>query len=332
MSLKNFIIAYSPDSGSGQRQTRQPGDIGSRGQIVVSHKRIRLILSGIILCLTQLNAAFAGSLLHFEVKPSEADPGITRFNDPNEVVFDPESTPDAQLVVFMPGTGGKPSRALQLFDVIAAQGYRVIGLEYNDSPAVVQVCPRDPRPDCSAKFRQKRIFGDDVSNVVDNTPTESIVNRLAKLLLYLDQHDTSGQWSRYLSGSEPNWNRIVLSGLSQGAGMAAFLAKSKAVARVVLFSSPWDFQEPSKALAPWLALPSATPRDRWFAVYHRRENTAALIRRAYEMLQIPAENIRVFDLDVVPEDLAQKKNPFHASTVRVSAYAPEWALLFGRSP
>jgi hypothetical protein len=302
------------------------------GVITVPYKRVQIILGVVILCFARINAAFPVSSANYEVRPSEADPTITRFNEPNEIVFARESTPDAELVVFMPGTGGRPSRALQLFGVIAGQGYRVIGLEYNDSPAVVEVCPRDPRPDCSAKFRQKRIFGEDVTKVADNTQAESILNRLTKLLLYLNQHDPAGQWSRYLNGGEPNWSRIVVSGLSQGAGMAAFIAKRKAVARVVLFSSPWDFQEPSKSPAPWLSGPSATPPDRWFAAYHRRENTAALIRRAYEMLRIPPENVRVFDLDAVTGDVARKKNPFHASTIRVSAYAPEWAFLFGRSP
>lgn len=91
---------------------------------------------------------------------SEVDSGITRFNDPNEIVFDTESTLDAELVVSMPGTRGKASRALQLFNVIAAKGYRVIGLKYNDSPSVAQRCPRDPGTDCSAKFRQRRIVSD----------------------------------------------------------------------------------------------------------------------------------------------------------------------------
>src|SRR6266566_5654714 len=39
----------------------------------------------------------------------------------------------------------------------------------------------------------------------------------------------------------PKWGRIVLAGQSQGAGMAAFIAKRQAAARVILFSSPWDF-------------------------------------------------------------------------------------------
>jgi hypothetical protein len=197
---------------------------------------------------------------------------------------------------------------------------------------VVQVCPRDPDPGCSGNFRRRRVFGGNAGSPVENTQAETIVNRLISLLLYLQDHDAAGQWDGYLIDGEPNWSRIVVSGLSQGAGMAAYIAKHKSVARVVLFSSPWDFQRSSQRLAPWLTDPSATPSERWFAEFHRRENTAALIARAYQALQIPKDHIRIFDLDL-PKDMKFKSdNPYHGSTVRVPAYAPEWEFLFGRSP
>jgi len=274
----------------------------------------------------------AADLVVQQIRPSEADPAITRFNDPNYIVFDEQSAPESQLVVFMPGTDGKPTNAALLLRQVASQGYRVIGLEYNDDPAVVQVCPQSLLSSCSGDFRQRRIFGGDVKSVVENTQSESIINRLVSLLGYLQEHDAVRHWDGYLLNGQPNWSRIVISGLSQGAGMAAYIAKHRSVARVVLFSSPWDFQRSSQRLAPWLIDPSETPPDRWFAEYHRREKTAALIARAYQALQIPKINIRIFDLDL-PKDMKFKSdNPYHVSTIRVPAYAPEWEFLFGRSP
>ena len=275
--------------------------------------------------------ACADGLVVQEIRPSEADPAVARFNEPNYVVFDEQSGPDSQLVVFMPGTDGKPSNAAHILRRIASRGYRVIGLEYNDEPAVVHVCPQSPLPSCSGDFRQRRIFGGNKS-VVENTQSESIINRLVSLLRYLQERDPARHWDGYLLGEEPNWSRTVVSGLSQGAGMAAYIAKHRSVARVVLFSSPWDFQRSSRRLAPWLIEPSETPPDRWFAEYHRRENTAALIAGAYQALQIPKSNIRIFDLDL-PKDMKFKSdNPYHVSTIKVAAYAPEWEFLFGRSP
>jgi len=276
--------------------------------------------------------AQAGELKTLEILPSDTDPSITRFNEPNVVVFDESAPAESPLVVFMPGTGGKPSHTIHMLRVVAAQGYRVIGLEYDDEPAVIQVCPRSPDSSCSANFRAHRIFGGNSSSPVENTQAETIVNRLVKLLGYLQEHDAAGHWDGYLLDAEPNWSRIVVSGLSQGAGMAAYIAKHKLVARVVLFSSPWDFVRPSQQLAPWIGEPSATPPDRWFAEYHRRENTAALLARSYNVLQIHADHIRIFDLDL-PKDMKTKSdNPYHGSTVRVPGYEPEWQFLFGKFP
>jgi hypothetical protein len=279
-----------------------------------------------------LGITHAGNLMTQEILPSDTDPAITRFNEPNVIVFDEEAPADAPLVVFMPGTDGKPRNAMHLLRVVAAQGYRVIGLEYNDEPAVVQVCPRNPDPSCSANFRAHRIFGGNGRSPIENTQAETIVNRLVKLLGYLQEHDAAQHWDGYLLDGEPNWSRIVVSGLSQGAGMAAYIAKRRLVARVVLFSSPWDFERASQQLARWIGEPSATPPDRWFAEFHRRENTAALLARSYKVLQIPANHVRIFDLGL-PKDMKTKSdNPYHVSTVRNADYESEWQFLFGKFP
>lgn len=268
------------------------------------------------------------------VKPSHTDPSIRHFDENHYVVFDPASSEHGELVVFMPGTHGKPADAARLLHVIAGQGYRVLGLEYNDDPAVVQICPLNPSPLCSGEFRRERIFGNAATSFVDNSTAESIVNRLTKLLEYLDQRDPGSHWSSYLRGGTPDWTRIVVSGLSQGAGMAAYIAKRERVARVVLFSSPWDYYyAPLQTPAPWLAETSATPPERWFAEYHKRENTAELIARSYRVLRIPSENTLIFDLSIVPAlRRGHSGNPFHGSTIRVPDYEPQWKFLFGHSP
>jgi hypothetical protein len=78
--------------------------------------------------------------------------------------------------------------------------------------------------------------------------------------------------------------------------------------------------------------PSATPPERWFAEFHRREKTAALIAQAYQALQIPPNHIRVFALDLPSGFKVRGDNPYHSSTIKVAGYAPEWEFLFGRSP
>jgi hypothetical protein len=280
------------------------------------------------------------SLVTYRITPAATDSSIHRFNDPHYVVFERRVKAGAPLLVFMPGTDGKPERTSDFANVAAHQGYRVIGLAYNDVPAVAQVCPRDPDPKCSEKVRQKRIYGDDVTGVIDDRREESIVNRLVKVLNALHREHPDDGWNDYLENGQPKWERIAVSGLSQGAGMAAFIARRSRVARVVLFSSPWDNYGPRRTLAPWLTGGGgATPSDLWFAAYHRNEPTAELIERAYSALRIPSSHIRVFSMEPARMNAAKPEPPYHPSVVSngvtprrpdgTPAYIDEWRFLLG---
>lgn len=264
------------------------------------------------------------------VKPSETDPQIKNFDEEHVVMFNRSSAAHAPLAIFMTGTSGRPVGARLILSVMANQGYRAIGLEYNDVPAVIQVCPQSPDPDCSANFRHKRIFGGDVTALVDNPLNEAVIPRLVSLLQYLDAKYPDEHWGSYLVNGEPEWSNIVVSGQSQGAGMAAYIAKKRLVQRVVLFSSPWDFYGRSRTLAPWIGAPSVTPMDRWYAEYHARENTADLLPKSYKLLGIPDANVRVFNGEPPPE--VKSPNPYHATTATLPVYVPDWQAMYGKAP
>jgi hypothetical protein len=164
-------------------------------------------LSALLLIL--MSAAAAGQdssadheLVKYWVNPQATDPRIGRFLAANYIVFEKQSPTTAPLLVFMPGTNGLPRNTSDFADVAAHQGYRVIGLEYDDAPAVAQVCPRNPDPRCSQMFREARIYGAGNSSLVDDQPEESIVNRLTKLLRLLDgQHPEEG-WGAYVENGQ----------------------------------------------------------------------------------------------------------------------------------
>jgi hypothetical protein len=303
---------------------------------LVKHLRWGIVALGLVAPLLSL---VADGLVTYRETPQETDPAIRRFNDAHYIVFDRSATPSADLLLFMTGSGAKPGSVSDFLNIAAAQGYRAVSLSYNDLPAIIAVCPRDPDPACSAKVRQKRIFGEDVTKWIDDAPAESIVNRLSKLLVKLDHDHPSDGWGQYLDNGAPKWERITVAGHSQGAGMAAFIAQKKLVARVILFSSPWDFFGRERQLAPWMLTgPGATPADLWFGAYHKKENTSALIARAYKALKIPDAHIRVFTLEpgrVVGD------NPYHLSVIGNGttprdgngqpSYADDWRFLLGRS-
>ena len=279
----------------------------------------------------------------YKIPPNETDPQIHRFLNDNWVMFFPPSRPSADLFVFLSGTarteegGPEVPNTLGFLTVAAEAGYRVISLTYDDHPAVLQVCRANPDPNCFAQFREKRIFGDNVTPLIDDTPSESVINRLAKLLQLLERQHPNEGWGAYLAGGMPVWSRIAVAGHSQGAGMAAFIAKKYPVARVVLSSGPEDAA--MGLLAPWISERSATPPDRWFALYHQRDRFAPVIERALPAAGVPPSHVRMLNQE--PMRLAGP-NPYHVSVVGDGStprgpngsplYRGDWAFVIGRSP
>jgi hypothetical protein len=273
------------------------------------------------------------------ILPQQADPSVQHFLGRNVALFD-RSTTRGELLVYLPGTGGDALEAGLFLSAAADAGYHVIGLQYNTTPPGTAFCETDPDPDCFADFREQRCWGDDASTRIEDLPQEAIVPRLVRLLQTLAKNHPDEGWEQYLVNNTPDWPRIALTGQSQGAGMAAYIAKRVSVARVILSSSPWDHASPSGRLAPWLLQPSATPPDRWFGVYHAKEHMAAFLARAYAALGVPATNIRVIDIVPNPPPPAHPSlDRYHGSewgaTVPIDAqWRPTvtaiWAFMLGR--
>jgi dienelactone hydrolase len=276
----------------------------------------------------------------YEVAPNEADPDLKRFLKPDYALFIPGLTLRRELLVFFPGTGGEPKGSWPFLETGANSRYRVIGLMYDNGVSVPNICGPQPDPACSDRFREKRIFGDGVSSDIDDLPGESVVNRLTKLLQYLAAQHPQDGWGDYLANGQPNWARIVVSGHSQGGGIAAYIAKKEKVARVVVLSGAWDRVEATKQWAPWVTTPSATPLDRWYAAYHQKESRADAMKAAYVVLKIPPANIRVFTLEPNPANkIPAGSDAYHVSMSVTGvtpldangqpAYAPDWAFMLG---
>jgi acetyl esterase/lipase len=294
----------------------------------------------VLLAVAPDQSAQAEDRVVYTVAPNEADPGVRRFLRSSIVLFDRTAPPQAPLLVFLPGTGGDAARVRLFLGVAADAGYRVIALSYDNEPAVMQVCARDSNPACVENFRQSRVFGGAGAAPADTPPDEAIVTRLTRLLQFLDGRHPEEGWRSYLANGVPDWRRIALAGHSQGGGMAAFLAKRAAVARVALLAGPPDFVPPGRQPAPWLAVAGATPPDRWYGLYHRDEPLAPLLRQAYAALGLAADHIRVVGLAPAAALGAGFFDSYHVSIVadRLTpraadaspAYAADWVFLLGR--
>lgn len=292
-------------------------------------------------------AAVADGLTTFAVPPQDTDQSVRQFLSSSLVMMHSDGGEDRGLLIFLPGSarrqlppGGAPFPYMRLFLRAAAeQGYRVIALQYNNSPSVMQVCARDPDGSCPSKVREKRSFGDNATNQINDAPAEAIASRLAHLLAYLAHHNPGQGWEAYIAGGKPRWDKIALAGHSQGAGMAAYIAKKVPVARVVLLSGPVDFNIERGTLAPWISASSATPADRWFGVYHARERFADMLARSYAALSVPPSHIRILSSEPVDLPTRTLPDPYHVSIIAdvttprngsgQPVYLPDWQFVIG---
>ena len=265
-----------------------------------------------------------------EVMPSHTDPRIQAFDVPHHVQYVPDGRAH-DLLIFLVGTTEKPGPGPREFLRTALdQGYRVLTLAYISYPAVAQVCAqarlRSER-DCAAHFRQRRVYGDGEFDGIPDQPHDAIVPRLVKLLETLSREDPEGDWGQYLRDGRPAWDRIAVSGQSQGGGMAQYLGKREALARVLSFSGGWDNASPDE-IAAWYAQPAVTPPERWFYAYHVLEPQAARLARIGEALGVPAD--QVFALDLPLGEKARKgRQPGHGSSIGEAVYRPVWIRMLG---
>jgi len=166
----------------------------------------------------------------------------------------------------MVGTFDSPN-STKLFPSLAANhGFKAISLKYPNLISASQLCRDSGDVDCYTKFHEELIYGTDDLEGLDVNASESIYNRILKLLIFLDGEFPSEGWDVFLTSDlDVAWNNIVLSGHSQGGGHAAYLGKNHQVDRVITFASPNEFSGFFQAPAPWLSDEGETTDDRFYA-------------------------------------------------------------------
>jgi hypothetical protein len=216
----------------------------------------------------------AALVLERHVRPSATNPAITAWNEEHYVWIAPSAVAPTRLLVLLPGTDGLPADATMIGAIAARQGYYVVGLMYPDDVAVVAVCidPRDTS--CMSDVRTEIIEGTDRSPYVAIDYTNSIDGRLASLLRYLNRTYPTEGWATFLDSAAPRWDAIAVAGLSQGGGHAAFIAKLRPVARVVMFGAPVDGFAGQPA--PWIN-GGATPASRYYGLVHQHDPFSSVL-------------------------------------------------------
>lgn len=209
------------------------------------------------------------------------DPAIT-LPETMSTAAAPLSTPRNRLVLLFSGTGTGPTAVSAIAKALAADGYHVLGVNYDSSLSTLKACPDKvvtTDPDCHRRFRAEEVFGEDVADpsgssfdhsAIDVPIANSAMNSLMQQLDHMStqfpaegwgqfQAIEDGQCVRYSSTydvCEPRWSSTIPIGFSQGAGVALYLSKFFDVDRVGMLSGPFDaFRRTTGAAfaAPWVS-------------------------------------------------------------------------------
>jgi len=231
-------------------------------------------LIGLVLSIVG-SSAFAQSLRVESILPSTTDLAITSWNAPHVAAFDPIVDQRGQLFVYLHGQGGTAGGSTELIKTAAALGYHAVGITYPNDWGPFALCNSSTDSQCAENLRREIVEGVDYSPLISVSRTNSLENRLIKLLLHLNTIHPGEGWNEYLDqNSSIRWDRVAVWGHSQGGGNAGVIAHDHALARVCFSAPASDGNAASPA--SWWANP-ATPISAYFGICHTQDGLNAKV-------------------------------------------------------
>lgn len=201
--------------------------------------------------------------------PSQADSLITSNNTLDYAGIDTVPLLN-KLFLFLPGTGAGPGGYQDVLRTAGQVGYHVLGLSYVNNNTIGSLCT-GYGDTCQGQARTEDFYGGNFSAVLTVDSADAIRTRILDALKYLNTNYPTEGWGQYLySPDSILWNKVCISGHSQGAGMASIIAYWFSVDRAVFFATGGDPSAPGN-VAAWMDSTSATPASRKYAFDHRQD-------------------------------------------------------------
>ncbi len=219
--------------------------------------------------------------------------------------------PQGRLVVWLMG----PSTPL--FERLNSYGLHAIRVHYANG-WFAQFGKEPPPADelYLGKIRLEAATGEDFSEAVSIPKPDGMMERALQFVKWLAKQNPQGRWEQFLSDDRKalRWNLVIMAGASHGSTTAARFAKHQRVDRVVMFCGPRDQYE------RWQALPSATPRNRFFGFSHVLDGgwTGHHYDRSWEMLGL-AQFGPVVDVDRAQTPYGNSRRLITAADVKGDA-------------
>jgi hypothetical protein len=296
----------------------------------ISLKHLEAYIMKILFAAILMFAMLArGEITTFPISPSATDPAIKTFDEPHWLYVNREIVVEHkeglaqdrhELLLWITGTGGKGHDAQGFSNLAADLGYHVITLMFpDDIPATA--CANDNNPKAFEKFRMAIIQGGTALIQAGRKNfaierSESIENRLIKLLQYLKTLRPKEHWEQFLNDDGTiKWETIAVAGQSQGGGHAALIGIKHRVARVMCFGAPKDYSKRLNAPAAWYGDVSATPKGRFFAFNHHQDPKGCTPEQLLK-------NLKALELDAFgsPAEVDTEVFPYHHSRILYTSY------------
>jgi predicted esterase len=294
-------------------------------------RNIRVSVVGVVAVATALVVAACApqappngnSSRFLQIDPAITGPGIPHETVASHFAISPYGTPRNQLIVLFNGTGAGPLALHTLGETLAGDGFHVIALRYSSDVGTTTACPdsvAQTDPDCFRRFRGEVVHGEGVTDPsgasydhasVSVSAANSVENRLLKLVDHLRTTralDGWGQFQQVSDGActtmntaygtcELDWTKVIAGGHSQGAGVALYLAKFHPLARVMLYSGPFDvFELPDASLnvAPWITeAPLQVPSSRITLLSHTGDLALDRFEAVEAVLGLPGSPVEI---------------------------------------
>ncbi|MEO8582385.1 MAG: hypothetical protein ABI415_01240 [Flavitalea sp.] len=280
------------------------------------------------------DASLAVVTREYLVTPSLTDPAINTFNQKHFASVQEGGVRKNVLFVFLPGSYRIPVESKGILQKSVSLGFHAIGLMYPNTNPVNPLCGGTNDVTCHRRARNEVIDGIDRHPSINVNPANSILNRLTKLLVYLNKTYPTQGWSQYLVNGKPNWAKIMISGHSQGGALAGLIGKLYPVKKVIIFSM-MDFLK-SGRWPDWEDLPAN--KSKYFAISNTQDelvpyyivkigwSTAHLgllnygTYRNCDWVPYPYNNAHALITQIIPKTTLVDK--FHNSTA-IDTYIPK---------
>jgi hypothetical protein len=229
-----------------------------------------VLLIFVVACKMSDPAPVVEETFKLQVHPNKTDVNYSS-TDKNHYVVRNSKKSKNKLLLFIGGSYSNPADYYLVSDHAATLGLDVINLSYLNDIAAAPLGSSADRL-IFDNYREELCFGTAVSNVVSIDALNCIATRAINLVIYLNQTYPDQNWGQYLTSANTlQWSKIILTGHSQGAGHACYLAKQNLVDRVVMFSGPNDYHGYFSAAANWLSQPGKTPVSKQYVLLHTQD-------------------------------------------------------------